>query len=221
MPRPESVFTDALFFINAFLSLLPAVFIVIKKKYSKEPLALLMILCLLNFLENAVLLVIPQSPPSNQHTIRNIFSLAELMLIVQIFSSALSTRHKELLTFFSITFLAVILTLYFSMGAGEKRTGIEITIEVIIIVIAGFISFNLVEKDDVMIFIYPLLWIAIGTLFYFFIALLVTIIPAGGEAEKDRIILLHIASLVRYAFYALAVLYHKDNDGTGDDLFIR
>jgi MFS family permease len=213
MPRPENVFIDSLFFINAFLSLLPAVFIFIKKKYFKEVLAFLMILCLLNFIENVVLIIIPLSQISNQNIIRNIFSLVELMLIVQMFSSALNPRHKERLTVLSIIFLAVIVTFYFSKGMGEKRTGIEMTMQVIIIAIAGIISFRLVEKDDVMIFNYPLLWIAIGTLFYFLIALLVNIINSGAEGEKDRIILLNIASFIRYIFYALAVLYHKDDNG--------
>jgi hypothetical protein len=209
MPRPENVFIDALFFINAFLSLLPAVFIFIKKKYFKEVLTLLMILCLLNFIENVVLIIIAQSQISSQNTIRNIFSLAELMLIIQMFASALNARHKQLLTVFSIIFLAVMVTFYFSKGLGGKRTGIEITMQIIIIVIAGIISFNLVEKEDVMIFNYPLLWIAIGTLFYFLIALLVNTINSGSGEEKDRIILLNIASLVRYTFYALAVFNHK------------
>ncbi|HEY4874311.1 MAG TPA: hypothetical protein VIH86_01950 [Puia sp.] len=219
MPRPENVFIDALFFINAFLSLLPAVFVFIKKKYFKEVLAFLMILCLLNFIENVVLIIIPKSQICNQNTIRNIFSLAELMLIIQIFSTSLNGRYKELLHVFSIIFLAVVVTFYFSKGMGEKRAGIEITIHVIIIVIVGIVSFNLVEKEDVLIFNYPLLWIAIGTLFYFLIALLVNIIGSGNDGEKDKIILLNIASFVRYIFYALAVVNHKDDNRLEDDIY--
>jgi hypothetical protein len=217
MPRPENVFIDALFFFNAFLSLLPAVFIFIKKKYFKEALTFLMILCLLNFIENVVLIIFPQSQISNQNTIRNIFSLVELMLIIQMFSSSVSGRYKELLTVFSIVFLAVIVTFYSSKGIGEKRAGIEITMQIIIVAVVGVISFNLVAKEDVLIFNYPLSWIAIGTLFYFLIALLVNIIDPENEGEKDRIILLNIASLVRYIFYTLAVLYHKDHDSCKDD----
>jgi len=219
MPRPENVFIEALFFINAFLSLLPAVFFFIKKKYFKEVLTFLMILCLLNFIENVVLIIIPQSQISTQNTIRNIFSLVELMLIIQMFSSSLSGRYKELLIVFSIIFLAVIVTFYFSKGIGEKRVGIEITMNVIIIAVVAIVSFNLVEREDLQIFNYPLLWIAIGTLFYFLIALLVNIIHSGNEGEKDRIILLNIASFVRYIFYALSVLYHKDYDRLEDDIY--
>ncbi|HEX4372330.1 MAG TPA: hypothetical protein VHZ50_03400, partial [Puia sp.] len=114
------------------------------------------------------------------------------------------------LTVFSIIFLAVIVTFYFSKGMGEKKAGIDMAMQIIIIAVAGIISFNLVEKEDVMVFNYPLFWIAIGTLFYFLIALLVNIIPSGNEGEKDRIVLLNIASLVRYVFYAFAVLYTDD-----------
>ncbi|HEX4375194.1 MAG TPA: hypothetical protein VHZ50_17950, partial [Puia sp.] len=102
MPRPENVFIDALFFINAFLSLLPAVFIFIKKKYFKEVFIFLMILCLLNFIENVNLIIIPQSQIRNQNIIRNIFSLVELMLIIQMFASSLNARYKQLLIVFSI-----------------------------------------------------------------------------------------------------------------------
>jgi hypothetical protein len=211
MPRPENVFIDALFFINVFLSLLPAVFIFIKKKYLKEVFIFLMILCLLNFIVNVDLMIIPQLQIRNQNIIRNIFSLVELMLIIQIFSTSLKGRYKELLHVFSIIFLAVFITLYFAKGIGEKIDGIEITMNVIIIAVAGIVSFNLVEREDVMVFNYPLFWIAIGTLFYFLIVLLVNIINPGIEGEKDRIILLDIASLVRYVFYALAVLYHKED----------
>jgi hypothetical protein len=219
MPRPENVFIDALFFINAFLSLLPAVFIFIKKKYFKEVFAFLIILCLLSFIENVTLILIPRSQISDQNTLQNIFSLVEFMLLVRIFSTSLIGRHKELLMFFSIIVFAVVVTLFFSKGVSEKTTGIEITMEIIIIVIVGVVAFNLVERDDVMIFNYPLLWIAIGTLFYFVIALLVNTVSSGNGGEMDRIILLNIASFVRYVFYALAILNNKENDSAEDNFY--
>jgi len=219
MPRPENVFIDALFFINTFLSLLPAVFIFIKKKYFKEVLTFLMILCLLNFIENIDLIIIPRPQIRNQNTIRNIFSLVELMLIIQMFASSLNARYKQLLIVFSVIVLAVVVTLYFAKGIDEKRIGIEIAMNIIIVAVVGIVSFNLVEREDVMIFNYPLFWIAIGTLFYFLIALLVNIFDSGNEGQTDGIILLNIASFVRYTFYVLAVLYHKDDDSFEDDIY--
>ena|ERR1700691_2621904 len=216
MPRPENVLIDAFFLTNAFFSILPAAFIIVKGKYFKEVLNLLMSLCLLNFIENILLVIIPHSQATDQTTIQNIFSVVELMLVIQMFSSALHGKSKDILSIFSIIFLTSIVTFYLSKGAGEKRMSIEIIFQIIIILTVGSIFFYFIEQHGLLILNYPLFWIAVGTLFYYLIALLVNIIDSGSAAGNDRIIMLNIASVVRYIFYVLAVLFQKDNGKPGN-----
>jgi hypothetical protein len=210
MEKTSTVFIDAFVFINAFIPLLPAVFILIQKKYFKESLILLMVLCLLNCIKNIFLL---PGNRGNENQVQNVFSIIELTIIFQICASSFQNRLRQSINISLVIFLSVLVTFYFLKGIDVKRISVEIIQNFIIVIDVSIALFCLMESASLSIFKSPLFWIAAGTLFYFLIAVLVNTLGEGNVEGRDSIIILNIASLVRYVFYNFAVLfYNGDND---------
>lgn len=210
MSKTGIAFIDAFSFINVFIPLLPVVFIFIQKKYGEEALIFLMVLCVVNFAEN-IFLSVPQLTNNIQNTIQNIFSIIELIIILQICRLAMNGKLKESINIFLIIFLTAIITFYSVKEINQKRIIAEIIQNIIIVVVIVIILFDLIENSSLAIFHDPLFWIGTGTLFYFLIALIANIVDTSGDALKDRIIILNIATFIRYFFYALAVLFYTHN----------
>jgi hypothetical protein len=211
MSKTGNIFIDAFSLINVFMPLLPVAFIFIQKKYSKVELILLIILCVFNFAGN-LFSTIPQQTNSNLNMIANLFAVIELVFILQICSVAMDKGLKEVINVFLIVFCTAIITFYLSKGAGQKRAAIEIFQDIILIVGPGIVLFDMIQDNSLSIFNNPIFWIGGGSLFYFFIALIVNIAGPGVETFKDSIFISDMANLVRYIFYTLAVLFSIPKD---------
>ena len=114
-----------------------------------------------------------------------------------------------------IAFISAVITYYFIKGTGETRAELSGVQDGIIIVIAIAGLLNLVRNNYLHIFKSPLFWIAAGTLFYFIIAVLLEVVDKcclqpGQLPGGDNMILLNIASIVRYLFYTLASLFYNN-----------
>jgi hypothetical protein len=217
MPKTGDFFIDAFSAACIFFPLLPVIIIFLKRDYSKEVLNFLMILCLLNFIKG-ILLLIPGLVPINQITITNIFSLPELLILVQIFRSVFFGKLKHVLTIFLVAFLSSVITYYLMNGVGQKRLALEELQDGVIVLIAIFGLSELVRNDDLQIFQLPLFWIAIGTIFYFAISVLVraagqsSSTPLNQPSNTDTQVILDIACMARYFFYMLAALFYQRPD---------
>ena len=151
----------------------------------------------------------------NQSSIRNIFSLLELIVIVQIFKSILHGRLKEMVNTFTIALLSAMVTYYLVKGPDQKKILFDVLKNGFIIMLAVYILVSIVKRENLRIFYFFFFWIATGTLFYFVIALLLDIIDEccpqlQNPLASDKMVLMNIASVARYIFYTLAtVLYYK------------
>jgi hypothetical protein len=216
MHKTSVALIDALVFINAFISLLPAVLVFIQRKYFKEPLFLLMILCVLNAGKYIFLL---QSQSGNQNTLENIFSIIELIIILRIFASSCHSKLKKLIPVLLAIFIAYTIAFYFINVPHEKRISVEIIQTIVIAVVASVSLFYLVERNSLSIFSYPIFWIAAGTLFYVLISVLIKMLDGDSDAGRDGAIILNMASIIRYVFFMLGVLFYKPNNDSDESSF--
>ena len=206
MSRTGNIFIDAFSFMTAFLPLLPVAFIFIQKKYNRVELILLIILCVFNFTGN-IFSAIPQQTNGNLNMIANIFSVIQLVFILQVCCLAMNKGLKDGINVFLIVFCTAIFTFYLSNGAGQKRIGIEIFQDLILVIGPAIVLFDMIQDNSLSIFNYPVFWIGGGSLFNFFIALIVNIAGPSIETLKDSIFILDTANLIRYVFYTLAVIF--------------
>jgi hypothetical protein len=213
MPQTGILFIDALTLVCIFLPLLPVVLIFFKSIYQNEVLNFLMILCLLNFIKG-VLIIVPGLIIINQKNIVTIFALPEFIILILIFRSIFFGKIKNMLTIFLIAFLSSAVTYYLLNGMAERKQTMEILQQLIIFIIAVIGLFELINKNDMEFFSIPLSWIAIGTVFYFSISVLIKILNTLSpqlktETNFDTQLLLNIAGFVRYLFYTFAALSYK------------
>jgi hypothetical protein len=217
MPQTGNYFIDNFSLVCIFLPLLPVILVFFRRIYHFEALNFLMILCLLNFLKG-ILLLIPDLVIIHRNTISTIFALAELVILLLVFRTLFSGRLRYLLTFFMIAFLSSLLTFYFLKGITIKREYLEEIQEGVILIFSLLGLFEMVDKEDLLIFQSPLLWITIGTIFYFSISLLIRPVESlsvsgrqpSGAANQ---FLLDIALSARYLFYLLAGWFYQAPGG--------
>ena len=207
-----------------FVPLLPVIIILIRSIYQKDVLTFLMILCLLNFI-GGLILWMPKPNKVGLISVQNIFSLFEVLVLLQIFKSALRGKPAEFLKIFLIAIVSSIVT-YYSLQ-GMDRTSMLITSlqDGIILLISALSLMHLVRNNHLYIFHSPLFWISVGTLFYFVMTALVDVagrnyMQLPSTHTTENIILLNIASLIRYFFYTLAVVfYHSSRSSDNTPLF--
>jgi hypothetical protein len=220
MPRTGNAFIDVSSYIILLIPLMPVVFIFIHKKYSAEALNFLMILCLLKFMEN--ILSVPANLNGHQPLVHNIFGLAEFIILLWIARSALPANLRPWVNMIIVGLLTAIITFYSIKGMGYRRMGADILQEMVIVGMVTVVLYDRMEGSSLAIFSDPLFWISVGTLFYFMIAVIVNIITGvytdpDHAPDPDRVIMLNIASVMRYIFYALAVLfYNRDREQDPD-----
>jgi hypothetical protein len=196
-----------------FLPLLPVLIILFRRIYREDALNFLMILCLLNFIPGFTLQLL-QVPDPSQVFIQHIFSLLELLLLIQIFKPVLPDRIRDLINIFSIAFVSAVITFYLIKGADRQKLVPEALQSALIIVLALLGLRNIVKNDNLRVFHSPGFWIATGSLFYFVIVFLLAFVhwccyPLNRSAGTDKTILLDVASLARYFFYTLAVVFYS------------
>jgi hypothetical protein len=209
MLRTGNNFADYFLLAVLFLPLVPVTLIFLQRSYGKEPLNLLMIVCLLNFIKGLAQ-IIPLNHSENQYITHNIFSLLELILLIQLFKTPLSGKTRITLNIFLIAFLSTYLT-YFSIKGWEfSSLGLD-TLQNCIIIGTIFLSLPpLIRTTDLYIFQSPLFWIATGTLSYFFLLIILDwaapyFPPLSPALNKETRIFLTIAEIVRYGLYTLAI----------------
>lgn len=210
MFKTGSNFADYFLLVNTFLPLVPVALLFLRKNFGQEPFTFLIIICLINFLAGLI-----RSMPSlnyeNQFITNNIFSLVEAALLFQLFKTTLKGKIKEVLNILGAALLAGIITFFSIKGWGCDSLELNTLQSVFLIGVILLSLPPLVRATHLYIFQSPLFWIATGTLFYLFLFVLLEwtgpyslSVPRFPNAEK--MILLIIASFIRYVFFILAVL---------------
>ncbi len=214
MLQTGNIFTDILSIVSIIFPLLPAGIIFVKKVYRNETLNFLMILCLLNFVKN-FLLFVPTIDISSQNVITSIFTLFELVILVQLFKQALAEKIKKIANIFLIAFLSVVITCYLFEGANQRFYALEILKSTIVIFAAILCLAQVISSSNLNILNEPLFWISTGSLFYFSISILMNalswyyvLLPRESFMEKE--VFLGIGSITKYFLYTLAVLFYKE-----------
>jgi hypothetical protein len=214
MLQTGNIFTDILSIVSIIFPLLPAGIIFVKKVYRNETLNFLMILCLLNFVKN-FLLFVPTLDISSQNVITSIFTLFELVILVQLFKQALADKIKKIANIFLIAFLSVVITCYLFEGANQRFYALEILKSTIVIFAAILCLAQVISSSNLNILNEPLFWISTGSLFYFSISILMNalswyyvLLPRESFMEKE--IFLGIGSITKYILYTLAVLFYNE-----------
>lgn len=204
-------FIDGSLTVFSFLPLLPVILIIIKKSYLKEPMNFLLIICLLNFLDGEIH-QFPLLSAGNQSVANNIFALLELVFLALLFRPSLNTQTRNAANISLIAFFSAILTFFCLKGWGVCNVALD-TIEACIVTGIILISLPaLFRNNPVYIFQSPLIWIAGGTLFYFFTLILLEwvggscLLPASPSPGTEKMILLAVAAFIRYLLYTGAIL---------------
>ncbi len=210
---------DAFSLAVAFLPLLPVLIILLKRIYREEALNFLMLLCLINFIPGFTLQLL-EVPDAGKAFIENIFSLLELLILVQIFKPVLPARSKEIVNILAIAFLSAMITFYLLRGISAQKIMPQGLQSGIIIAITLLALASIIKSDNMQVLRYPLFWIATGTLFYFSTLFLISFahwccIPQGRHAGRDKLVLLNVAALARYFFYILAAALYIDRGKEG------
>src|SRR5579871_3954215 len=175
MPRTTgNYFIDCFSGVCLFLPLLPAIILFIKKGYQKEATNFLMILCLISFIKG-ILLVIPGISNNIAITIRNIFMFLELVMTIFIFRNFFSHKLNYAFTIFLVIFFSSIITYYLLNGLNQERVIFNQMQNGIIIFLSFFALIQITKTENLFVLQTPLFWVAVGTVFYFSISLLVEI----------------------------------------------
>jgi hypothetical protein len=204
-------FIDACLTAVRLIPLLPVILIFIKKGYLKEQMNFLMIVCLLNFL-SGVLRQTAMLTPADRSIINNIFSLLELIFIILLFRPILNLKIKNGVNLFMIVFLSVVLTSFSLKGWSFSSVTLDILEGCIVLGIILLSLPPLIRTTNPYILQSPLLWIAGGTLFYFFTFILLEgvggscMLPVSHSPDTEKMILLAIAGCIRYFLYTGAIL---------------
>jgi hypothetical protein len=209
MFKPGNSFADYLFIAITFLPLLPAALLLFQKTFGKDPLHLLLIICLVDFIRDLPVHLHMLSE-DNQSIIINVCYPIELTLLALLFRPILVKPLRDSLTIILVAFVSSLLTWLTIKGWENNGPYLQIIQNVMVI---GMILLSLpplVRSKGLDIFRSPLFWIAGGTLFHLLIILLLEWInPCCGSNAEDKIFL-SIAAVIRYSLYTLAVLPGRD-----------
>jgi len=212
MLRTGNILVDFSSLIIVFFPLLPVTIILFRGIYQKDALTFLLVICLLNFSQNIALVTL-SAEYVNETSLRNIFSLLEFLLLVLIFKPVVHYKLKEPVDILMIAILSSLITYYFLKGADQKVIFLDLLKNGFVILLTSYCLMNVVRNENLQVFYSPLFWIATGTLFYFVMVILVYIIDdyhLHPSIMADKLLLLNMASVARYFFYALAgLLYNK------------
>jgi hypothetical protein len=209
MFKPGNSFADYLFIAITFLPLLPAALLLFQKSMSKDPLHLLLIICLVDFIRDLPVHLSMLSE-DNQSVINNVCYPIELTLLALLFRPTLVKPLRDGLAITLIAFLSSLVTWLTIKGWESNGLYLQIIQNAMVIGLILLSLPPLVRSKGLYIFRSPLFWIAGGTLFHLLIILLLKLInPCCGSNAEDKIFL-SIAALIRYSLYTLAVLPRRD-----------
>jgi len=209
MFTPGNSFADFLFIAITFLPLLPAALLLFQKSLGKDPLHLLLIICLVDFIRDLPV-HLQMLSDENQSVIKNVCYPIELTILALLFRPILAKPLRNGLTIILIAFLSSMLTWLTIKGWENNGLYLKIIQNAMLIGLVAISLPPLVRSKGLDIFRSPLFWIAGGTLFQLLIILLLEWInPCCGANAEDKIFL-SLAALIRYSLYTLAVLPGRD-----------
>jgi len=216
MIKTGNIFIDFLSFLSIIFPLLPVAIILIKKNYGNESLIFLLIVCLLNFIKN-FLLVIPSINTSSQNIISNVFSFLEFIFLLFIFKKRVPRKFTNTTNIFFSIFLSAIITIYLLRGVEQRLFVIEGFESAVVILASLFSIISLNNDNDLNILEQPLFWIAMGSLFYFSIAILLQSInwpfnQSSNEDQSGYSLLLNAGSIAKYLLYLLAAFFYDQSN---------
>lgn len=216
MSQTGSSLSEFLLLAGIFIPLIPATLIFLnRRQYLKEPMNFLMIICLVNAI-TGITNSISSINIENQHITENICLLIEFILLFRIFRLPLTGKSRNILTFLLVAFLSVCLTFYSLKGWNSNNELFRLTQYSLLSLIIFASLIALVRSTNLYILQSPLFWIAVGTLFYYVLYVLLEGVsnrrlPLSREINMEKLLFLEIASLIRYALYTLAsILYHPE-----------
>jgi hypothetical protein len=213
-------FSDYLFIAITFLPLLPAILILFQKNFGKEPLNLILIICLVNFIRDLPV-HLHMLTKEDQGVINNICYPIELTLLARLFRTTVKKPVRNILTIVLVAFLSSLLTWLSVKGWENNNPGLEMLKNGILIGVILVSLPPLVRSKGLEIFRSSLFWIAGGTLFYLLIILLMEWVNPCCILSSDPInaeyrIFLSLAAFIRYLLYILAVLPGRDEVPAGE-----
>jgi hypothetical protein len=213
---------EILALVAILLPLIPIFIIFVTKAYKEDTLALLMVLCLVSFIQNLILYV-PKFVSIDILFIRATFHLAQFIILLILLEMVVSGKWlQEGIKILLVSFVSVVITVYSLKGIQHSIKIIELMQALFLILITVIALLQLIRSQDIHIFHSPMFWVAVGTFFHYSIFLITQSVPEykavlHGEPEQRKILLL-IIILVQFIFYTIAAsVAGKKN---GDDQMI-
>jgi len=209
MFKTGNSFADYLLLGVSFLPLLPAVLIIIRRRYDREPFGFLAVICVLCFLQGLIGLVYPNF--SGDYSISGrIISLLLFLFFFLAFRSNLGGRLRYGLNLLMVALVSAICTYWSLKGWGEPNPVPELLFDGFLVVILCISLRTLIRNAELQIFRIPLFWIEGGSLFSLLLYLMLE--GVGGSwhplvltADPEKRLFLGLADLVRYISYIVAV----------------
>ena len=201
--------------VATFLPLVPVILVFVRRIYGKEPLNSLMLICLLGFLEGFIGAA-PSLNLENQSIVHDIFSLLLFGLFVRLFKTHLKGPLKYRLNIFLTAFLSSLITYGLIKGWGPGNFPLDALLNIVLTGILLLSLPSIVKAGHWLVFRSPLFWIALGTLFYLLLFLLLEWAvppccrPLVASLNPDKMLLLSMADIIRYLIYTVAVLAYRE-----------
>lgn len=222
MLKTGNLFIDLFSQAIIFIPLFPVIIIFLRSVYQKDLLTYLLILCILNFIGN-LLPRITKTTHLFTVSAQHLFSLLELVLLVQIFKSVLHQKLKGLIEVFLIAFVSSVTTYYLLKGVDQDGLEWGIVQDSLILLVGIAAVGQGLSNNSLYVLRQPLFWITVGTLFYFAVSFVVGLADSCCSTKdssmiQDKTILLDIALVVRYAFYCMAALAYQHPPRDREDM---
>lgn len=208
--------------VAILLPLIPVFIIFISKAYKQDRLALLMVFCLVSFIQNLILYT-PKGVAVDIFFVRAVFQLAHFIVLMILLEMVIQGRWlKEGIKILLVSFVSVVITIYIFQGVPRYLPAIELIQSLMLILITLTAISQLIRSHDIHIFLSPMFWLAGGTFFYYSMFFLTQSIPdyiliIQGEPQQKKLLLL-IIILVQFVFYTVAANVarnKKEDDPTG------
>ncbi len=174
-----------------------------------------MILCLINFIKY-LLFFLAVIDTTSQNGIENIFSFLEFILLLVIFRRSFSNKFNHQVNILLSIYISVIITIHLLEGLEHKILILDLLQNSSVIIFSIFCIVQIAFKGDLDILHKPLLWVAIGSLFYFSMAVLLQLMEMfyNSEAKENfttKVLLLNAGEMFRYFFYLLGAWLYNDS----------
>ena len=208
---------EILSLVTILLPLIPLFIIFISKSYRQDALSLLMIFCMVSFIQN-VILYVPGLVTINQDFIKIVFALAQFVLLLLIIRVTMDSKFiREGIKIILVSFVTVVITLFTLNRVQAYGLSIEIGECIILVCLSLLALFHIIKNQDIYIFYSPLFWIAGGTFFYYTMYLLTQSLPEKNTLpstpNEQKQMLLLIIIFVQFIFYTIAASVAGKSEG--------